>query len=142
MKFLTTLFVSAAAATLTAAETLEFDTVYDNGSQSINTVACHRSGLLPQNVVNFASLPTFPNIGAFGQIVGFDSPYCGSCWEVTYTNAQGQSTSLNVTAIDHAEEGLIKVSQEAMDRLTNGNAVALGAVPVSAVQVAASACGL
>ncbi|KIK59153.1 hypothetical protein GYMLUDRAFT_44905 [Collybiopsis luxurians FD-317 M1] len=144
MKFFTTLFLSAAAATLAAAETLQYDPTYDNGDQSLATVACSdgSNGLLTRGFTTFSSLPTFPNIGAFGQIKGYNDANCGTCWQVTYTNAQGQSKTLTVTAIDHAGQGLINVSEEAMNTLTNGNAVAFGAVSVSAVQVASSVCGV
>lgn len=145
MKFFTSLFVSAAAAVLGAAETLQYDPAYDMGSSSLTTVACSDgpNGLITKGFTTFSSLPTFPNIGAFAQVEGWDSASCGTCWQVTYTSSDGTtSQTLNVLAVDHAGDGLINVSEEAMNTLTGGNAVAFGAVPVSVVQVDASACGL
>ncbi|KAF9076284.1 Cerato-platanin [Rhodocollybia butyracea] len=142
------LFVPAVVAALAVAEsdTLHFDNTYDNGSQSLNVVACSTgaTGLetLGFTHSDFQSLPTFPNIGAFSAVSGFGSAECGTCWNVAFTNAAGKTTSLNAIAIDHAGAGLINLSQEAMDTLTGGNAVQFGAVPVTATQVAKSVCGL
>lgn len=48
---------------------------------------------------------------------------------------------LQMLAIDHAGDGLV-MSQEAMNALTNNQAVALGTVQATVTQVAASECGL
>ncbi|KAJ3994697.1 Cerato-platanin [Lentinula boryana] len=135
--------VIAALAGLATADTLQYDTAYDDASGSLSTVACSdgTNGLLTKGYTTFASLPSFPNIGAFGVVEGYNSVNCGTCWQITYSS-NGASTTLNVLAVDHAGEGLINVSEEAMNTLTNGNAVAFGAVTVSAVQVDASVCGI
>ncbi|KAF8823757.1 hypothetical protein HHX47_DHR9000512 [Lentinula edodes] len=135
--------VVAAFATLVAADTLQYDTAYDDASASLSTVACSdgSNGLLTRGFPTFGSLPSFPNIGAFGAVEGWNSANCGTCWQVTYSS-NGVSTTVNVLAVDHAGDGLINVSEEAMNTLTNGNAVALGAVTVTSVQVDSSACGL
>ncbi|KAJ3740468.1 Cerato-platanin [Lentinula detonsa] len=135
--------VIAAFAGLATADTLQYDTAYDDANASLSTVACSdgSNGLLTKGYSTFGSLSSFPNIGAFGAIEGYNSANCGTCWQITYSS-NGASTTLNVLAIDHAGEGLINVSEEAMNTLTNGNAVAFGAVTVSAVQVDASGCGM
>ncbi|KAJ3731667.1 cerato-platanin-like protein [Lentinula guzmanii] len=141
MKF--TIFVPILTAASTMADQLRFDTTYDNANQSLSTVACSNgmNGLLTKNFTTFGSLPTFPNIGGASAVTGFDSPNCGSCWNVTFTNTTtGNATTLSILAIDVAS-GFV-VSQEAMDTLTDGNAVALGVVNVDSVQVNASVCGL
>ncbi|KAF9059687.1 cerato-platanin-related secreted protein [Rhodocollybia butyracea] len=143
MKFFA-LVLSVALASLAAADTLQYDPAYDVEGASLTTVACSdgANGLITRGFSTFKSLPSFPNIGAFSAVSGWNSTNCGTCWEVTYTNAAGESTSLNVLAVDHAGDGLINVSEEAMNTLTDNNAVAFGAVPVTSVQVDASACGL
>ncbi|KAF9040332.1 cerato-platanin-related secreted protein [Rhodocollybia butyracea] len=143
MKFFS-LFVPAAVAALAAADTLHYDNTYDNGNQSLDVVACSNgaNGLETLGFTNFKSLPTFPNIGAFGAVTGWNSPQCGSCWSVSYTNAAGKKTTLNALAVDHAGAGLINLSQAAMDKLTGGNAVEFGSVQVTATQVARSVCGI
>ncbi|KAJ3878896.1 Cerato-platanin [Lentinula edodes] len=140
--FFVTLVV-AAFTTLVAADTLQYDTAYDDASASLSTVACSdgSNGLLTRGFPTFGSLPSFPNIGAFGAVEGWNSANCGTCWQVTYSS-NGVSTTVNVLAVDHAGDGLINVSEEAMNTLTNGNAVAFGAVTVTSVQVDSSACGL
>ncbi|KAJ3817895.1 Cerato-platanin [Lentinula raphanica] len=141
-----TLFITvviSAFAGLAAADTLQYDTAYDDSSASLATVACSdgTNGLLTKGYTTFGSLPTFPNIGAFGAVEGYNSANCGTCWQITYTS-NGASTTINALAVDHAGEGLINVSEAAMNTLTNDNAVAFGAVSVSAVQVDGSACGM
>ncbi|KAF5364542.1 hypothetical protein D9757_010973 [Collybiopsis confluens] len=137
------IFLSILAATVTSADQLRFDTVYDIANQSLATVACSTgaNGLLTRGFTTFGSLPTFPNIGGASAITGFNSAQCGSCWNVTFTNATGISRSLNILAIDVASPGFV-VSQEAMDNLTNNNAVAFGVVNVVSAQLSAAACGL
>ncbi|KAF8343334.1 hypothetical protein F5887DRAFT_886925, partial [Amanita rubescens] len=50
--------------------------------------------------------------------------------------------SINVTAVDHAGADSFNIALKAMNNITNGQAVALGRVPVTAVQVPASGCSL
>ncbi|KAI0263759.1 Cerato-platanin [Gloeopeniophorella convolvens] len=126
-------FVSAAAAT-----NIRYDETYDNPKGSLTTVACSTgvNGLITKGFTDFKSLPSFPNIGAAQAVAGYNSPACGSCWEITY-----QGTTVIVTAVDHAGDGF-NLSLEAMNTLTHGNAVGLGVVNATAKQVAASKCGL
>ncbi|KAF9072058.1 Asp f 13-like protein [Rhodocollybia butyracea] len=140
---LSSLFVPAVVAAIAAAEnaTLQYDTIYDLESESFNGLACS-NGLNNGGCTTFGSLPSYPYIGAFDAIASFNAPECGTCWNIAYTNDAGEATTLNVLAIDHAEPGLIIVSEEAMDELTDGNAVFLVSVPVTAVQVDKSLCGL
>ncbi|GAW03658.1 cerato-platanin 6 [Lentinula edodes] len=124
MKFFS-LFVPAIVAAFVAADTLQYDPIYDQGSESLDVVACSdgANGLLTKGFTTFNSLPTFPNIGAFGAVTGWNSPECGTCWQIVYTNSNGAQTTLNAIAVDHAGAGLINLSEEAMNTLTNGNAV-------------------
>jgi Cerato-platanin len=119
-----------------------FDTTYDNANGSMNSVACSNgpNGLLTRGFPTFGSLPNFPFIGG-APAVTFDSPACGSCWNLTYVNPQGNSTSINITAIDAANPNF-NIALEAMNVLTDGQASFLGSVPITAVQVASSVCGL
>nr|AGL40520.1 cerato-platanin 2 [Crinipellis campanella] len=132
-----TLALSSLLTTVSAVQ-LQYDPAYDVSSSSLSTTACSdgANGLLTRGYTTFGSLPNFPHIGAFDGITGWNSPNCGTCWEVTYNG-----TSINVLAMDVAGNGF-NVAQEAMDELTGGQAVALGNVDVQAVQVDASACGL
>ncbi|KAF9062338.1 cerato-platanin-related secreted protein [Rhodocollybia butyracea] len=143
MKF-SSLVVPVVLAALAAADTLHYDNIYDDGSQSLDVVACSNgaNGLETLGYTDFQSLPTFPYIGAFGAVLGWNSAECGSCWKIAYTNAAGKTTRIHALAVDHAGEGLINLSQEAMDKLTDGHAVEFGAVQVTATQVAKSACGI
>ncbi|EJD01882.1 Cerato-platanin [Fomitiporia mediterranea MF3/22] len=131
---LTLLFASAAFAVRAS-----YDNTYDNPSGSTLTVSCSTGpNGLAGRFPTFGDLPTFPNIGGADAIAGFGSAQCGSCWSLTFPTT---GNTINVIAIDHAGDGF-NLSQEALDALTNGNAVFDGAVQVNAVQVDRSVCGL
>ncbi|KAI5120955.1 hypothetical protein M0805_001660 [Coniferiporia weirii] len=125
------LFAASAFATVPAS----FDNTYDNADGSMETVACSN---LATSFATFGNLPTFPNIGGASAIAGFGSANCGTCWSLTFA---GTGNTIIVTAIDHAGDGF-NLSQEALDTLTNGQAVQDGVVQVTAEQVDSSQCGL
>ncbi|KAI9059749.1 immunomodulatory protein [Trametes sanguinea] len=118
--------------------TVSYDETYDNSGASLATVACSdgTNGLLTKGFSTFGSLPHFPNIGGAAVIPGWNSDQCGTCWQLTYNGK-----SINVLAIDHAQEGF-NIALEAMNTLTGGQAVQLGRVDATVTQVAASQCGL
>merc|ERR1711865_231188 len=122
--------------------TTSFDPVYDLKETSLNKVACSDgSHGLAAKYPTFGSLPGFPFIGGASQIEGWNSAACGTCWTLSFNG-----TSIHVLAIDHADDGhkgeAINLSEEAMDKLTNGQAKKLGKVQSIAVQVDKSVCGL
>ena len=141
MKF-TAIFSSLALASVAVAQSLSYDTVYDNGGQSLATVACSdgANGLLTKGYTTFGSLPRFPLIGGVPAVTGWNSPACGTCWQVTYTNGAGVTRSVNILAVDVGRNGF-NIARAAMDQLTGNQAVALGRINVSSRQVANSACG-
>jgi adenosylcobinamide amidohydrolase len=81
-------------------------------------------------------------IGAAGAVEGWNSVNCGTCWQLTYTNATGVKKTIDVLAVDHAAPGTFNVALAAMNTLTNNQAVALGRVTITSAKVAASVCGL
>ena len=119
-------------------ETLSYDTRYDDASLSLANLACSNgvNGLMTKGYTTLGSLPTFPNIGGVYTVTSWNSPACGTCYEVTYG-----SKTIAVLAVDVALEGF-NLSEEAMNTLTGGLAVELGRVNVSATQVDASVCRL
>lgn len=123
---------------LAQTESLSYDTTYDNSALSLDYVACSDgpNGLITKGYTTLGQLPTFPNVGGVYTVTGWDSASCGTCYEVTYGN-----NTLAVLAVDTASEGF-NLSEEAMNTLTGGEAVFLGRVSVTAVEVAASVCGL
>ncbi|KAF8264259.1 Cerato-platanin-domain-containing protein [Lactarius quietus] len=140
---LSALFSVAAAATArggATTEPLRDNSFYDNGSQSLNNVACSNgaNGLVTKGFTDFKSLPTFPNIGGVFAVGAWNSAECGSCWEVTYPST---GVTIYVTAIDTIYSGF-DVSVEAMNTLTNGEANQFSFINVEATQVAESYCGL
>ena len=138
MKVFAVISSLALFATSALGVTVSFDTMYDNGGQSLATVSYSDgpNGLLTRGFSTFGSLPGFPNIGGAAAVGGWNSPNCGTCWRLTY-----QGRSINVLAIDHAGAGF-NIALTAMNTLTNGQAVNLGRIDATATQVAASNCGL
>ncbi|KIJ31052.1 hypothetical protein M422DRAFT_61683 [Sphaerobolus stellatus SS14] len=121
------------------ATTASFDNAYDNAKGSLDTVACSGTNALTiatKGARTFGALPSFPRIGGAPAVAGFNSPNCGSCWALTFENE-----TINVLAIDVAASSF-NIAQAALDELTGGQAVQLGRVNVTAVEVAPSACGL
>jgi len=144
MKFTAILATLALVAAPSLADTLAYDTNYDSKTGSLTTVACSdgANGLINRGFTTFGSLPSFPRIGAVGAVAGWNSTSCGTCWEVTYTDAQGALHKANITAIDHANPGNFNVALAAMNTITNGHAVEFGRVAVTSRQVPAAGCGL
>ncbi|EDR11168.1 cerato-platanin-related secreted protein [Laccaria bicolor S238N-H82] len=142
MKYLSSLLVFAATC-LAQTFQVSYDTKYDDGSTSLATVACSdgTNGLLTKGFTTFGSLPKFPYIGGSFAIAGYNSPDCGTCWELTYNNGAGVVKSINVLAIDVAKPGF-NIGLVAMNNLTGGQAVHLGRVQATVKQVNASICGL
>ncbi|KAJ6150600.1 Cerato-platanin [Penicillium samsonianum] len=144
--FLATLSLVAAAPAPAAAAagtvSVSFDPKYDVGTSSLNTVSCSdgTNGLATQGYTDFASLPSFPNIGGAITISGWNSPNCGKCYALHYSNGKIDKT-INVIAIDTAPGGF-NIGLQAMNTLTNGQAVQLGRVDATYVEVDGSACGL
>ncbi|KIL67020.1 hypothetical protein M378DRAFT_159980 [Amanita muscaria Koide BX008] len=127
-------------AALATGDSVSYDPIYDQGSTSLSTVACSDgpNGLETKGYTTFSSLPAFPNIGGVPAIAGWNSPNCGTCWQLTYTPAGASAISIYVLGIDHSVG--YNIALEAMNTLTNGQAVDLGRVDVAAVQVDPSNC--
>ena len=138
---LSSLFVLGLS-TFTLADSLSYDENYDNKSGSLDTTACSDgSNGLASSYPTFGDLPKYPYIGGAAAIKGWNSPNCGTCWKLTYTNEKKKSKSINVLAVDVADDGF-NISLEAMNALTNNLATELGRIDVKSVQVDASKCGL
>ncbi|KZT24022.1 Cerato-platanin [Neolentinus lepideus HHB14362 ss-1] len=135
MKFFIALATLISSAT---AVTVSYDTTYDNSGQSLSTISCSdgSNGLLMQGFTTFRFLPDLPYIGGAAAVAGWNSPNYGMCWQLTYNGE-----TIMVLAIDHADNG-INVSLEAMNTLTNGQAIAVGWVDAQVMQVEPSQCGM
>lgn len=126
---------TAAASAITVA----YDTGYDDASRSMNDVACSdgEHGLITRyGWQTQGQVSKFPYIGAAQAVGGWNSEACGTCWQLSYGGR-----TINVLAIDKAGAGF-NIALDAMNALTNGQAVQLGRVDAAATQVAASVCGL
>ncbi|ORY67399.1 eliciting plant response-like protein [Pseudomassariella vexata] len=134
-QILSLLSLAAASQAITVA----YDTGYDDGSRSLTAVACSdgANGLITRKGWQTqGAIPKFPYIGAAEAVSGYNSPNCGTCWALSYNGK-----TINILAIDHAAAGF-NIALDAMNDLTNGQAVAVGRVEATAVQVDASVCGM
>ncbi|KAK7750427.1 hypothetical protein SLS62_007616 [Diatrype stigma] len=122
-----------------SAVTVAYDTGYDDGSRSLTSVTCSdgEHGLITRyGWQTQGQIPKFPYIGAAAAVDRWNSEACGTCWELSYNGK-----TINVLAIDKAGAGF-NIALDAMNALTNGQAVQLGRIDATSTQVAASACGL
>lgn len=145
MKFSTALvcFVPSLLHSIVYATVVSYDEVYDTRQTSLSNVACSdgSNGMLTRGYTTFGSLPKFPYIGGYSGIASWNSPNCGSCHQLTYTNGTGAKKSINVLAIDKTDEGY-NIALAAMKELTGGQAEELGRVSVTDIVVDRSVCGL
>jgi hypothetical protein len=128
--------------TSVSAFTAAYDTAYDDAKRSLSSVSCSDgpNGLLTRNFTTLGSLPKYPFVGGAPAVTGWNSPGCGTCWTITYTNANGTGKSINLLAIDGSSN--YNMPTAAMNELTDGQAIFLGRVPVTDVNVPPSVCGL
>lgn len=115
---------------------MQYDTTYDNASLSIDSVACSDgpNGLGTKGDSTLGAVPGFPFIGGSPTVSGWDSPNCGACYAITYG-----STTIYVTAVDVATSSFV-LSLEALNKLTDNQAVALGHVTAEYSVADASSC--
>lgn len=114
-----------------------YDPSFDNPVGSMDSVACSngRHGLAARFAL-FRDVPTFPNIGGAFDIV-WNSPNCGSCWNLTNT---ANNLSITMTAIDKAGHGF-NIAEYAFEYL-NGGEVGEGILQAEAQRLPVEACGL
>jgi hypothetical protein len=131
MKFTSTIISLAALFSVASAVDVRYDPYYDNCETSLDAVACSNgpNGLLTKGFTTFGSLPSFPYIGAAQAVECWDSPECGSCWEISY-----MGKCVFVTIIDHTADGF-SLSLEAVNALTDGHAEECGVIDAEAKQV-------
>lgn len=123
------------------AVTVSYEPQYDNASGDLASTACSdgQNGLITRfGWQHFGDVPSFPYIGGAETIAGWNSPSCGTCWQLTYADT---GKSINVLAVDHTDSGF-NIAQEALDDLTNGQAGQLGRIDATATQIDISLCGV
>ncbi|KAI1099577.1 SnodProt1 [Jackrogersella minutella] len=128
--------LSLAAAS--SAVSVSYDTGYDDASRSLTAVSCSdgQNGLITRYGWQTQGAIPATYIGAADTIAGWNSPNCGTCYQLTYNGK-----TINLYAIDHAGSGF-NIALDAMNALTNGQAVALGRVEATSTQVDPSVCGV
>ncbi|KAK0387384.1 hypothetical protein NLU13_5696 [Sarocladium strictum] len=136
---LSVLSVLSSMMALGSAVTLSYDTGYDQAARPLTSLACSDgvNGLITKYGWHTqGQVPHFPHIGGAAAVAGWNSPSCGTCWNLQYNGK-----SINILAVDHAASGF-NIGQRAMDELTGGKAVELGRIDVQASQVSIKNCGV
>lgn len=136
--FFSLLSLAVLASSQTTTQTLSYDTTYDDSSEPLANLACSDGvyGLETKGYTTLGDLPTFPNVGGVYTVTGWDSPACGTCYNVTYG-----SKSVLILAVDVSQEGF-NIAEAAMNTLTGNLATELGRINVQSTQVDASYCGI
>ncbi|KAI4518187.1 Cerato-platanin, partial [Schizophyllum commune Loenen D] len=119
-----------------------FDPIYDSPATPMTAVACSDGarGLIPLGFPTFASLPSFPFVGAVSAVAAWNSSACATCWELRY-ESKPTSRRIFFLAIDHADPAAPD-SMTGIDELTCGHGVQLGVVQAAYRQVNIAMCGL
>ncbi|KAL6892154.1 eliciting plant response-like protein [Trichoderma evansii] len=125
--------------TATAATYVSFDSGYDDASRNLDRVSCSdgRNGLITKyGWRTQGQIPHFPYIGGV-QGTTWNTTACGTCYKLEYGGK-----SIHILGIDAAYNGGLNIGLDALNDLTNGNAVAWGHVDAIVTQVSGRDCGL
>lgn len=136
---LSSIFSLITLAASTTAVSVSYDEGYDRSGRSLNEVTCSNgeNGLITRfGWETQGETSNFPNIGGAPAVEAWNSPNCGSCWELSYDGHK-----INVMAVDKAVGGYV-IGLGAMDALTNGLGEQLGRVEAEARQVEDKECGI
>ncbi|KAJ1335645.1 Cerato-platanin [Microdochium nivale] len=138
MQFSTILSALSLFAASATAITVSYDTGYDDAGRSLTAVSCSDgpNGLITRYGWQTQGQVRSQFIGGAAAVGGWNSPQCGTCWELSYNGR-----TINVLAIDRAGAGF-NIELSALDALTGGQGTALGRIEAGSRQVAVSACGL
>ena len=120
---------------------VKWDPIYDNGAQSMLTVACSDGANgLAHKYPTFGAAPAFnaanSGVGATPYIAGWNSGACGKCYSLTY---EATGTTVTVLGVDAGgvSTNSFNIGKGLMDKLTGGRAEEFGTVQV---KVADAAC--
>ncbi|KAI5848511.1 Cerato-platanin-domain-containing protein [Morchella snyderi] len=119
-----TLNINTSLAQQRVAVIATYEEKYDNPNFSTDQTACS-DGVngLSKNFPNLGSIPGHPFIAASPTISGWNSAECGKCYILHY-----KGRTVVVKGVDMANRFVL--SKQALDKLTNGMASALGTVSV------------
>ncbi|KAM5352572.1 hypothetical protein ACJ41O_005294 [Fusarium nematophilum] len=126
-------------ATAASATTVSYDTGYDNKARSMTAVSCSdgANGMMTRyGWKTQGDAPKGIYVGGNHAIAGWNSPSCGLCYRLEY-----KGKKIHVIGIDHAGSGF-NIGLDALNALTNGQAVKLGRVDAKVFKTDVKNCGL
>ncbi|KAI5807517.1 Cerato-platanin [Peziza echinospora] len=140
---LTLLLAPLLAAAQSGSGSASWDDVYGNPTTSTLVLACSDgvNGLYTKGYSTLGAVPGFPYVGAAPTIAGWNSPNCGACFRISWN---GSGKTIYITGVDTSRSsGNFVLSQQALNDLTNNQAVALGRVDVVWEQIPSRpGCGI
>ncbi|KAL0951515.1 hypothetical protein HGRIS_008200 [Hohenbuehelia grisea] len=122
---------------------LYYDEKLDDKSILMKNTSC-ASTQLAEKYPDFGSIPT-RLASASVHLMGWNTDKCGSCWQIEYTDRQGEKHSLHALAVN-TEGGrpmgtaFIKVGLSTMNELTRGRGRELIRVDAEAHEIHPQAC--
>ncbi|KAI9573687.1 Cerato-platanin [Boletus coccyginus] len=117
-----------------------YDATYDNPSWPLSGTACSNGANgLQSKWPTLGVIPKFPNVGGIPGLT-WNSPLCGTCWQLKYVGPNGATSTINIVAVDAA--GTFNIAKSAFTTWAGSAGVAAGSVTATAVQVPGSSCGI
>ncbi|KAG9315824.1 Cerato-platanin [Chiua virens] len=138
MKFISTLAVLSAAVLPSLAQSgsvkVTYVGLYDDPNWSLDSTACSNgaNGLDTKWAV-LGDIPNFPAVAGIPGLT-WNSPLCGTCWELSYDDGANMMHNITVTAVD-AAYSTFNVAEDAFTSWAGTSGVAAGSIEATAVQV-------
>lgn len=112
-----------------------WNNIYDNGGQSLSSLACSQWAS-KNNFKTLSDVPGFPFVGGADVVNGTNTAQCGDCYTI---NDLQTGEAVSVTVVDAAGAGFV-VSLEALNNVTNGEAMELGSIAADVQQAPNGKC--
>ncbi|KAH0832011.1 Cerato-platanin [Lanmaoa asiatica] len=132
------MFISSLAQSGTVKVT--YDALYDNPALSLgNTVCSGGVNGLESKWPTLGNVPNYPFVGGIPGLT-WNSPLCGTCWQLSYLAPDGTTSTIAITAVDEAYA--FNIAENAFIAWAGSSGVTAGYVYATAVQVSPANCGI
>ncbi|KAG9312667.1 Cerato-platanin [Chiua virens] len=137
MKFLSMLAVLSAAVSPSIAQSgsvkVTYDSLYDNPNWSLGNTACSDGpNGLQSKWPTLGVIPGYPAVGGIPGLT-WNSPLCGTCWQLSYVDSANMAHHIKITAVDAAFT--FNLAEDAFAGWAGPSGVAAGSIAATAVQV-------
>ena len=141
MKLIPSLAIlSAAVLPCLGTSKVTYDATYDNPNWPLSGTACSNGvNGLEAKWPTLGKIPNFPFVGGIPGL-SWNSPLCGTCWQLSYVAPNGTTVTTTITAVDSSQD--FNIGKTAFTAWAGSSGIAAGSVIATATQVAASKCGI